>query len=91
MAHHNNKIIPEIKKRMVPRTNGGKSRSEDWIKKYVEPHTIYTIANAISTVINGACFLEVSGMSLQRCIAGRDWQKFFFMKIYYEWYAGGSG
>ncbi len=34
----------------IPKKNGGMPLSASCIKKYVEPHTVYTKANAITTI-----------------------------------------
>ena len=49
---------PAIRNRSAPRIKGGKSPTAILIKKYVEPHTMYTMANAMITMIGEAVLLE---------------------------------
>ena len=59
IAHHMNNKRPAVKKRIATINKAGISSIATRMKKYVDPQTIYTIANAITT-FKGGTGLEFS-------------------------------
>jgi len=57
IMHHEVRQIPAIRNLSAPNVKGGNSATAFSIKKYVDPHTMYTIAKAKMTITGEAVLL----------------------------------